>query len=61
MEIKKSEHGKGFMKIKFESDDDLPLNKPLKFPTMTLVVRSAFEDEGKFSPQVYLDECLYEI
>ena len=61
MQIKKSEHGKDFMKIKFESDDDLLLNKPLKFPTMTPVVRSAFEDEGKFSPQVYLDECLYEI
>ena len=61
MQIKKSELGKDFMKIKFESDDDLLLNKPLKFPTMTPVVRSAFEDEGKFSPQVYLDECLYEI
>ena len=23
-------------------------------------VRFGFEDEGKFYPQVYLDECLYE-
>ena len=49
------------MKIKFDSDDDLPLNKPLKFPTMTIVVRSVFEDKGKYYPQVYLDECLYDL
>ena len=49
------------MKIKFDSDDNLPLNKQLKFPTMEIVVRSVFEDEGKFYPQVYLDECLFEL
>ena len=49
------------MKIKFETDDDLPLNTQLKFLTMTIVVRSVFEDEGKFYPQTYLDECLYEL
>ena len=49
------------MKIKFETDGDLPLNTQLKFPTMTIVVRSVFEDEGKFYPQTYLDECLYEL
>ena len=49
------------MKIKFDSDDDLPLNKQLKFPTMATVVRSVFEDEGKFYLQVYLDECLFEL
>ena len=49
------------MKIKFDWDDDLPLNKQLKFPTMTIVVRSVFEDEGKFYPKGYLDECLYEL
>ena len=49
------------MKIKFDTDDDLPLDKQLKFPTMTIVVRSVFEDEGKFYPQVYLDECLCEL
>ena len=49
------------MKIKFNTDDDLPLNKPLKFPTMTIVVRSVFEEDGKYYLQVYLDECLYEL
>ena len=45
------------MKIKFDSDDDLPLNKQLKFPTITVVIRSVFEDERKFHIQIYL-ECL---
>ena len=49
------------MKIKFDSDDDLPLNKQSTFPAMTIVVRSVFEENGKFYPQVYLDECLYDI
>ena len=44
------------MKIKFYSNDDLPLDKQLKFPTMIIVVRSVFEDEGKFYPQIYWDE-----
>ena len=46
------------MKIKFNSDDDLPLNKILKLHMLTIIVRSVFED-GKYYPQVFLDECLY--
>ena len=46
------------MKIKFDTNDNLPLNKPLKLPMLTIIVRSVFE-EGKFYPQVYLDGCLY--
>ena len=48
-------------KIKFNSDDDLLLNKPLNLHMLTIIVRSVFEDEGRFYPQVYLDECLYEL
>ena len=40
------------MSIKFNSDDDLPLNKPLKFNVMTIVVRSVFEEDGKLYPQI---------
>ena len=43
------------MKIKFNSDDDLPLNKPLKFHNMTIT------EDGKLCPQVYLDDTLYEL
>ena len=49
------------MRIKFNSDDDLPLNKPLKFSTLTIIIRSVFEEGGKLYLQVYLDECLYEL
>ena len=48
------------MKIKFNSDDDLPLNKPLKFHMMTIIIRFVFED-GKLYPQVFLDNTLYEL
>ena len=48
------------MKIKFNSDDDLPLNKPLKFYNMTLTSRSAFEEDGKLYPKVFLEGTLYE-
>ena len=48
------------MKIKFNSDDDLPLNKPLIFHNMT-IIRYVFEQNGKLYPQVFLDDCLYEL
>ena len=49
------------MKIKFNSDDNLPLSKPLKFDMITVVIRSAFEEDGKLYPQVFLDDALYEL
>ena len=58
---KKCEYRKYFMKIKFDTNDNLPLNKPLNLHILTITVRPVFEEEGKFYPQVYLDECLYEI
>ena len=54
-------YGKYFTKIRFGTDDDLPLNKPLNQYMLTIIVRSVLEDEGKFYPQVYLDECLYKL
>ena len=49
------------MKIKFNSDDDLPLNKPLKFHIMAIIIRSVFEEGGKLHPQVFLYDTLYEL
>ena len=49
------------MKIKFNSEDDLPLNKPLKFHRMTIIIRSVLEEDSKFYPQVFLDDALYEL
>ena len=50
-----------YMKIKFNSHDNLPLNKPLKFHLMTVTIRSVFEEDGKLYPQVFLDDTLYEL
>ena len=58
---KTNEYDKDFMKIKFNSDDNLPLNKILRLYNMTIVIRSIIEQHGKLYPQVYLDECLYEL
>ena len=49
------------MKIKFHSDDDLPLNKPLKFYAVTIIIRSVFEEDGKLYPQLFLDGAWYEL
>ena len=55
------DYEKDYMKIKFNSDDDLPLNKPVKFHAMTIIIRSVFEEDGKLYPQVFLDDALYEV
>ena len=54
------DYGKDYMKIKFNSDDDLPLNKRLKFYAMAIIIRSVFED-GKLCPQFFLDDTLNEL
>ena len=49
------------MKIKFNSDDNLPLKKPLKFHDITITIRSVFKEDGKLYPQVFLDDNLYDL
>ena len=49
------------MKIKFYSDHELPLNKTIKIPTITIVVRAIFLENNKYYPQVFLHECLCKI
>ena len=49
------------MKIKFNSDDDLPLNKELKFQNTAITIRSVFEEDGKLYPQVFIDYTLYDL
>ena len=55
------DYEKDYMKIKFNSDDDLLLNKQLKFHNMIIPVRSAFEEDGKLYSQIFLDDTLYEL
>ena len=50
---KQGEYGKDYMKIKFNSNDDLPLNKPLKFHILTVIARSVFQEDNKYYPQIF--------
>ena len=52
---------KDYMKIKCNSDDNSPLDKPLKFHLMTITIRSVFQEDGKLYPQLFLDDALYEL
>ena len=55
------EYDKDYMMIKFDSDDNLPLNKVLKFHALTIIIRSVFERGGKYYPQIFLDEALVDL
>ena len=50
-----------YMKIKFDSDDNLPLNKTIEIILVTIVVIAVFHENNKYYPQDFLDECLYKI
>ena len=51
---------KDFMKIRFGSDDDLPLGKTFNVVDMITAVASVLETDGKYYPQIFLHECGYE-
>ena len=57
---KLGKYEKDYMRINFNSDDDMPLIKILKLHMLTIIVRFIFED-GKYYPQVFLDDFLYEV
>ena len=50
-----------YARIGVNIDDDLPLNKPLKFPTLTKIIRCVFQEGEALYSQSYLGECLYEL
>ena len=55
------EYRKDYMKVKFDSDGNLPLNTVLKFRILTIIIRNVFEKDGNYYPQIFLDDSLYEI
>ena len=62
--LKKIETINGGEKIEYEKDlpnDDLPLNKPIKLRLLTIIIRSVFSENGKFYPQLFLDDALFEL
>ena len=52
---------KDFIKIRFESDDDLPLGKILSIPSMIIVAKSVFQKDNKYYPKVYLHELKHKV
>ena len=52
---------KNYARIGVNADDNLSLNKQLKFPTLTIIIRCVFQEGKKLYPQIYLDKCLYEL
>ena len=47
--------------IGIDTDDDFPLNKPLKIPTLAIIIRYILQEGEQLHPQIYLDEYLYEL
>ena len=52
---------KNYAKIGVNTDDNIPMNKQIKFPTLTIIIRCVFQSGKKLCPQIYLDECLYQL
>ena len=50
---KPGEYEKAFIKVKFDSDDNLPLNKTLKLHNLTIVIRYVFQEDNKYCPQMF--------
>ena len=58
---KKIEYGKDIQKIRFESNDYLPLKRPAKLRLLTIIIRCVFNEGSKFYPEFFLDDALYEL
>ena len=50
-----------YMKLKFNTDDNITLNKIIYFPTITIIIRSVTKQDDKYCPQLFLDDYLYEV
>ena len=50
----------GFDKIRFSSDIDLPLGTLIQFKILTIIIRCIIRKDGKYYPEIYLDECMYD-
>ena len=52
---------KDYARIGLNTEDDLPLNKPLKSPTLTIIVRCVLQKSENLYLQIYLHECLHKL
>ena len=67
LEIKRINGGKevfyekSYCKAGINTEDDLPLKKSLKVLTPTVNINLVFQVDNKLYPQIYLNECFYEL
>ena len=61
MVVKKMYYEKNYARIGVDTDDDIPVNKQIKFPTLIIIIRCVFQSHKKLCPQIYLDKCLYQV
>ena len=54
------EHDKDYMKIKFESNNIFPIDKDVNIYTATIIIRTIFAKDGKYYPQLFLNDGFYE-
>ena len=59
--VKKIKCEKDLKKIRLESNDHLPKNKPIKLRLLKIIIRCVFSEDDKFYPQLFLDDALYDI
>ena len=52
---------KNYARIGVNTGDDMPMNKQIKFLTLTIIIRCMFQNGKELYPQIYLDKCLYEL
>ena len=55
------QYDKDYMRIKFESNDNLPTDNTINMYQVTIIIRSVFAQNDKLSPQLFLDDILYEL
>ena len=55
------QYDKDYIKIKFESNDKLPIDNIVNMHLVTIIIRSVFAQNGKFYSQLFLDDALYEL
>ena len=53
------EYDKDYMKIKFESNNIFPTDEDVNIHLATIVIRAIFAKDGKYYPQLFLDDGLY--
>ena len=55
------QYDKDYMKINFVSNDNLPTDNIVNMHQVKIIIRSVFAQNGKFYPQLFLDDALYEL